>query len=59
MTREMGKVLKEAGGDVQEAVDYVLHSGRRPPPTWIYHTGPKDPEVRNVRSASLKLACAG
>jgi aldehyde dehydrogenase (NAD+) len=33
MTREMGKVLKEAGGDVQEAIDctyYTAGEGRRP-----------------------------
>ena len=32
MTREMGKVLKEAGGDVQEAIDctyYTAGEGRR------------------------------
>src|SRR5437588_6023646 len=32
MTREMGKVLKEAGGDVQEAIDctyYAAGEGRR------------------------------
>jgi acyl-CoA reductase-like NAD-dependent aldehyde dehydrogenase len=32
MTREMGKVLKEAGGDVQEAIDtaqYIYGEGRR------------------------------
>jgi aldehyde dehydrogenase (NAD+) len=30
MTREMGKVLKEAGGDVQEAIDlHLLHCGGR------------------------------
>src|ERR1044072_4509552 len=34
MTREMGKVLKETGGDVQEAIDctsYTAGEGRRPP----------------------------
>src|SRR5215210_7259758 len=33
MTREMGKVLKESGGDVQEAIDctyYTAGEGRRP-----------------------------
>ena len=33
MTREMGKVLKEAGGDVQEAIDmgeFIAGMGRRP-----------------------------
>ena len=32
MTREMGKVLAEAGGDVQEAIDmslYMAGEGRR------------------------------
>jgi len=32
MTREMGKVLKESGGDVQEAIDmlyYIAGEGRR------------------------------
>ena len=33
MTREMGKVLAEAGGDVQEAIDMSdLHGGRGAPP---------------------------
>src|SRR3954467_11428856 len=40
MAREMGKVLAEAGGDVQEAIDmslYMAGEGRRlfgPPPPW-------------------------
>ena len=31
MTREMGKVQAEAGGDVQEAIDMTLLHGRRGP----------------------------
>ena len=32
MTREMGKVLPETRGDVQEAIDMALLHGRRRPP---------------------------
>ena len=32
MTREMGKVLAETRGDVQEAIDMTYLHGRRGPP---------------------------
>ena len=38
MTREMGKVLKETRGDVQEAIDTAYYNGRRrPPAVWPDH----------------------
>jgi aldehyde dehydrogenase (NAD+) len=40
MTREMGKVLKEAGGDVQEAIDCTYYTGgRRQATARVYDSG--------------------
>ncbi len=56
MTREMGKVLKEAGGDVQEAIDctyYAAGEGRRL--AWIYHAGRDAEQVCHVRAPADRL----
>lgn len=59
MTREMGKVLKETGGDVQEAIDmtyYIAGEGRR----LFGHTTPselKDKFMMSVRQPLGVAAC--
>ena len=50
MTREMGKVLKEAGGDVQEAIDctyYTAGEGRRL--ARLYDSGGNAEQICDVR----------
>ena len=37
MSEEMGKVLKETRGDVQEAIDVFEYGGRRTQTIWTYH----------------------
>ena len=52
MTREMGKVLAETRGDVQEAIDTAyLHGRRRPPPLRPDHALRAAEQVRHVASA--------
>ena len=48
MTREMGKILKETRGDVQEAVDTaLLHGWRRTTAVWTDHTFGAAEQVRD------------
>lgn len=57
MTREMGKVLKEAGGDVQEAIDmsyYIAGEGRR----LFGHTTPSELKDKFMMSVRLPLGVA-
>ena len=58
MTREMGKVLKEAGGDVQEAIDmtyYIAAEGRR----LHGHTTPSELPDKFMMSVRIPLGVAG
>ena len=55
MTREMGKVLKEAGGDVQEAIDctyYTAGEGRRL--HGFHHSGRDARQVCDVRATARR-----
>lgn len=57
MTREMGKVLKETGGDVQEAIDmtfYIAGEGRR----LFGHTTPSELQDKFMMSVRLPLGVA-
>ncbi len=57
MTREMGKVLKEAGGDVQEAIDmtfYIAGEGRR----LHGHTTPSELPDKYMMSVRTPLGVA-
>jgi alpha-ketoglutaric semialdehyde dehydrogenase len=57
MTREMGKVLKEAGGDVQEAIDmtyYIAAEGRR----LHGHTAPSELPDKFMMSIRIPLGVA-
>lgn len=57
MTREMGKVLKEAGGDVQEAIDmgyYIAGEGRR----LHGHTTPSELPGKYMMSVRIPLGVA-
>lgn len=58
MTREMGKVLKEAGGDVQEAIDmgyFIAGEGRR----LHGHTTPSELPDKYMMSMRVPLGVAG
>ena len=58
MTREMGKVLKESGGDVQEAIDmtyYIAAEGRR----LHGHTTPSELPDKYMMSVRIPLGVAG
>ncbi|MEJ7710553.1 MAG: aldehyde dehydrogenase family protein [Pyrinomonadaceae bacterium] len=56
MTREMGKVLKETGGDVQEAIDCtVLHRGRRAKAAWLYDSRRDARQICDVRAPAGRL----
>ncbi|HET6267420.1 MAG TPA: aldehyde dehydrogenase family protein, partial [Acidobacteriota bacterium] len=58
MTREMGKVLKETGGDVQEAIDmtfYIAGEGRR----LHGHTTPSELTDKAMMSVRVPLGVAG
>jgi len=58
MTREMGKVLKETGGDVQEAIDmsfYIAGEGRR----LHGHTTPSELPNKYMMSNRVPLGVAG
>lgn len=57
MTREMGKILKEAGGDVQEAIDmtyYIAGEGRR----LHGHTTPSELPDKYMMSIRVPLGVA-
>ncbi len=57
MTREMGKILKEAGGDVQEAIDmtyYIAGEGRR----LHGHTTPSELTDKYMMSVRVPLGVA-
>src|SRR5262249_53859668 len=57
MTREMGKVLKETGGDVQEAIDmtyYIAGEGRR----LHGHTTPSELRDKFMMSIRIPLGVA-
>lgn len=57
MTREMGKVLKEAGGDVQEAIDmgyFIAGEGRR----LHGHTTPSELPDKHMMSMRVPLGVA-
>ena len=48
MTREMGKVLNETRGDVQEAIDTAYYmAGRRAAPVWSHHAFGTAQQVRH------------
>jgi len=58
MTREMGKVLKETGGDVQEAIDmtfYIAGEGRR----LHGHTAPSELADKAMMSVRVPIGVAG
>jgi len=58
MTREMGKILAEARGDVQEAIDMdVLHGRRRAAAVWPDYPFGIAEQIRHERAA-VRWACA-
>ena len=59
MTREMGKVLKETGGDVQEAIDCTYYTaGEGPPASRLYDAGRDAEQVRDVRPPAGRRCAA-
>ena len=59
MTREMGKVLNETRGDVQEAIDTAYYmAGRRPPHVWSHDSVGIAQQIRHGCAATGRAFAA-